>query len=138
MYLPSLELGSATVEVISKVAEVNHSTTYVQIVAMMERGLMSTHQVGKKTMYTAESPDNLKRLYQKRIEELQSEAKELDTCMPELTRIYDSAGERPVVRYFHGKDGIATIRNEILKNKQVLVATSFDDLWATFNFVRLP
>lgn len=134
VYLASLELGNATADQISKVAEVNRSTTYVQIEALMDQGLMSTHDEGKKTMFTAESPDNLSRLYQKRIADLQTEAAALDTFLPDLNRIYDSAGERPVVRYFQGKEGLVTMRNEVLKvkNKEVLIAVSFDYLWEVF------
>lgn len=135
VYMASLELGSSTADKISKVAEVNRSTTYVQIEQLMEQGLMSTHEEGKKTLFTAESPDNLKRLYQKRIEALENEAKGLDTIVPDLNRIYDSAGERPVVRYFQGKEGLITMRNEVLKvkNKEVLIAVSFDYLWEVFS-----
>ena len=134
VYMASLELGSATADKISKQAEVNRSTTYVQIEQLMEQGLMSTHEEGKKTLFTAESPDNLKRLYQKRIETLEAEAKQLDTIVPDLNRIFDSAGERPVVRYFQGKEGLVTMRNETLKmkNKEMLVFTSYDDMTKVF------
>ncbi len=135
VYLASLELGSTTADKISKQADVNRSTTYVQIEQLMEMGLMSTHEEGKKTLYTAESPDNLKRLFERKQEELKQKSKALENFVPELSRIYDSAGERPVVRFFQGKSGVATMRNEILKakDKRVLVATSFDDLWNTFS-----
>lgn len=134
VYYASLELGNATADQISKQAEVNRSTTYVQIEQLMHTGLMSTHDVGKKTFYSAESPDNLKRIFQHKIEGLQAKATALDTFVPELGRIFDSAGERPVVRYFQGKEGLITMRNEVLKskNKEIYIAVSFDDLWKVF------
>ena len=135
VYLASLELGKATADALSKQSGVNRSTTYVQIEELMQMGLMSTHEEGKKTFFTAESPDNLKRLFEKKKQKLEEKTKSLDAFLPELSRLFDSAGERPVVRFFEGKEGIITMRREILKakNKHIYVATSFDDLWNTFN-----
>jgi len=139
VYLAALQLGSATAEQISKLAEVNRSTTYVQIEQMMQRGLMSTHEEGKKTMFTAESPEHLKRIYQKRVEDLQNEVKAFDRFVPELQRLYDSAGERPVVRFFQGKEGLITMRNEVLKakEKKMLIASSHDHMTEVFTWDEL-
>jgi len=62
VYLASLELGPSPVQVISRKAEVNRATTYVMIEVLLQKGLMSTFDKGKKTMYTAEKPERLHRI----------------------------------------------------------------------------
>lgn len=134
VYFAALELGNSTAEKLAKQAAVNRSTTYVQIEALMEMGLMSTHEVGKKTMYTAESPQNLKRLYERKQEQLKQKFTVLETFLPELSKFYNASGERPLVRFFQGREGLITMRNEVLRSeeKKIYMAFSFDELWALF------
>ncbi len=117
VYLSALELGEATADQIAKHAEVNRSTTYVQLQELMSLGLVSTFDKGKKTFFSAESPGHLKRLFERKRQELEIQSNALDAFVPELTRIFDSAGERPMVRYFEGKEGYVTMRNEVLQSK---------------------
>lgn len=139
VYLGSLELGEATADQLSKHTGVNRSTTYVQIQELMKMGLMSTHDKGKKTFFSAESPDNLQRLFERKKQEIDLQAKALEAFVPELMRLHDSAGERPVVRFFEGKEGLTTMRNEVLKlkNTTVYFAFSFDYLWDIYDWDEL-
>lgn len=139
VYLASLELGEATADQLAKHSGVNRSTTYVQIQDLMSVGLMSTHDKGKKTFFTAESPDNLQRLFERKKQEIDLQSKALEAFVPELMRLHDSAGERPVVRFFEGKEGLTTMRNEVLKLKDTTVyfAFSFDYLWDIYDWDEL-
>ena len=79
---------------------------------------MSTYQEGKKTYFAPESPELLKRLLLKQKDELHSKERDLTGLLPELLRQFESAGERPVVRFFPGKEGIIKVREEILTTKE--------------------
>lgn len=139
VYLASLELGKSTAEKLSKHSGVNRSTTYVQIEELMRLGLMSTHHEGKKAYFTAESPDHLNRLIERKKKELLEKAESLSTFVPELSRIFVSVGERPVVRFFEGKQGLVTMRNEVLKTKEktMLIASSHDHMREVFTWDEL-
>ncbi len=130
VYLASLEIGKATADEISKHANVKRPTTYVQIESLMQKGLMSSVEEGKKTYFTPESPEYLRRLFEKNHEELARRGKDLDRMLPELARMFETAGERPRVRFFEGKEGLITMREEFLKGKEkeLFVAYSFDAL----------
>ena len=134
VYSASLELGKATADQISKLSNVNRSTTYVQIEMLMEMGLMSTHDEGKKTFFTPEPPENLKRLFERQKQSIDERAQSLDKFLPDLAKIYENAGERPVVRFFQGKEGLITMRNEVLKikSKEYFIATSHDHMCEVF------
>jgi sugar-specific transcriptional regulator TrmB len=134
VYLAALELGRTTAEKLAKHAKVNRSTTYVQLESLMAKGLMSTYEEEKKTYFAPESPELLRRLLSKQKDELQSKERDLGSVLPALLQQYEGAGERPVVRFFPGKEGIRNVREEILtaKNKQIYVIFSSDDMSKIF------
>jgi HTH-type transcriptional regulator, sugar sensing transcriptional regulator len=135
VYLASLTLGKATADQLSKHAKVNRSTTYVQIEALEKLGLMSRFEEGKKTYFTPESPEGLHRVLTRQKEELLTKEEELARLLPELVRSYEGAGERPMVRFFEGKEGISAMREEMLRGteKEWRVIYSHDNLAALFS-----
>jgi sugar-specific transcriptional regulator TrmB len=118
VYLAALEIGRATAEQLAKQAKIVRSTTYVQLESLMKKGLMSTYEEGKKTYFAPESPELLKRLLMRQRDEVQAKEHELASFLPELLRQFEGAGERPVVRFFPGKEGITIVRDEVLMTKE--------------------
>lgn len=134
VYLALLEMGRGTADQIAKRTKLNRSTTYVQIKVLMEMGMVSTFKLEKKTFFTAESPIYIERLLDRQaaaVEHQRSEAKQL---LPDLMKIFASTGARPAVRLFEGKEGLVSMRNEILdqKPKEILIITSVDNTWNLF------
>jgi sugar-specific transcriptional regulator TrmB len=117
-YLASLELGATTADKLAKHAKLVRSTTYVQLESLMKMGLMSTYEEGKKTMFAPESPELLRRVLSKQRDDLTVKERDLTSYLPELLRQFESAGERPVVRFFPGKEGVAAVRDEVLTTKE--------------------
>jgi sugar-specific transcriptional regulator TrmB len=134
VYIASLELGKATVDKIAKQAGIKRPTTYVQIKSLMQKGLMSVFEEERVACYAPESPESLKRLFAKERQELDAKEKELTETLPELARLFQSAGERPIVRFFDGREGILTMREQMLSApaKEWLVIYSHDALDAVF------
>ena len=114
VYLACLELGPSPVQVISRKAKVVRATTYVVLEVLMNYGLVTKYKEGKKTLFSAEPPRQLTRLLEKRREEIDEKKHDLDQILPELQVLMKSAGGRPSVRYFTGKEGLHVIRQEIL------------------------
>jgi len=135
VYLASLELGATTADKLAKHAKIVRSTTYVQLESLMKMGLMSTYEEGKKTMFAPESPELLRRVLAKQRDDLTGKERDLASYLPELLRQFESAGERPVVRFFSGKEGIASVREEVLtaKDKKNLVIYSPEKLSHVFS-----
>lgn len=127
VYAAALELGPATADQLAKQSKIVRSTTYVQLESLMKKGLMSTYEEGKKTFFAPESPELLKRFLAKQKEDIGSKEKDLANFLPELIRQFESAGNRPVVRFFDGKAGIQAIRDEALntKTKEIAFLYSF-------------
>lgn len=136
VYLAALELGRTTAEKLATHAKVNRSTTYVQLESLMAKGLISTYEEGKKTYFVPESPESLKRILEMKRREIDGGEQELGKLMPDLLHLFEGAGERPLVRFFLGKEGVATLRNQVWENnksKKVLTLYSYDTLSSVFD-----
>jgi sugar-specific transcriptional regulator TrmB len=137
VYKAALELGAATADQLATQSGIKRSTTYLQIEQLQEMGLMSTFEQGKKTLFTPESPENLDRLIERQRKDLELKQDILKKELPGLTQLFESAGERPVVRFYQGKEGILTMRDNALnaldKGDVLKVLYSYDLLFRIFN-----
>ena len=135
VYLAALELGATTADKLAKQAKIKRPTAYVQLESLMKMGLMSTYEEGKKTMFAPESPELLKRLLANQQENLRTKESELSNMLPALMQQFASAGERPVVRFFPGKEGVAVAREEVLatKDKNIYIIFSPEKLSQVFS-----
>lgn len=116
VYLAMLELGPASVQDIAKKSGVNRATTYVMIESLKRRGLMSTFEKGKKTMFVAESPDRLKRLVEKDMNFIKEKQERLQEALPSFLALYNSsAQDKPIVKYFEGEEGVKTAREIMMQ-----------------------
>lgn len=118
VYLASLELGQATVQKISAKADIKRPTTYFIIEGLMERGLMSSYYQGKKQFFMAEMPERILDLIAKERKELELREEQFKRLLPELQSINNRNKDKPVVKYYEGKDGILTMTLENLKLKK--------------------
>lgn len=134
VYLCLLNLGAASTDVVAKETKLNRSTTYVQINTLIKKGLVSSFKKGKQTCFVAESPTNLERLLNQRMIELEVQRTRAAAIIPELMEQFVDEGARPAIRVFEGKEGLVSMRNEILevKSKKFQVATSNDQLLKIF------
>ena len=134
VYMTLLQGGEMTADQLAKISKLNRSTAYVQIKLLQERGLVSTFKRGKKTYFAAESPNNLTRVVNKRKQEIEHQETEVVLLVPELLNIFGSAVDRPTVRVFEGKEGLVSMRNEILESdaKELRVALAYDSMANVF------
>lgn len=130
VYVASLELGPSPVQVISRKSEVNRATTYVMIELLLQKGLMSTFDKGKKTLYTAEKPERLHRIVHAERASVDEKESVVKRILPELEAISDAAGERPKVSFYEGEDGFEAMRETIFSQKvgEMEDVISYDDL----------
>lgn len=136
VYLATLELGQDTVQNIAKKADVQRPTTYVILEKLMATGLASTVEQGKKTLYIAESPKELQNLLEDQQHQIEMHRKELDDSMGQFMAIYNASGDKPVVRYFEGEDGLVALdrygHDQFDTAKPILAIMPFDLLEEQF------
>lgn len=141
VYKAALELGAATADQLSKQSGTKRPTTYLQLEQLQAKGLMSTFEQGKKTLFTPESPKNLERLIEKKKKDLELQQDFLKKELPQLMQEFEGAGERPVVRFYQGKEGIITMRenalNALSKGETLKVIYSYDLLFNIFDISEI-
>lgn len=114
-YLASLQNGPSTVLELTKHTNLSRQATYVVIDELTERGLMSSVLRGKKKYYVAEDPDKLLSYAQRKEAEMKDRLHDLEQLLPEMKlRV---GGEKPVVKYFEGKEGYRTVVADIRLSK---------------------
>src|SRR3989338_8022507 len=134
VYLALLELGSETAQEIAKKAGVKRATTYVQLDALMKMGLVTSFEKGKKSYFRAEDPEHLMKIAEREKKVSRERESALEEILPDLGKLYLSAGERPRVRFFDGVEGLETMQAEFLKSGAELVESfsSADDVAKIF------
>lgn len=135
VYLAMLELGQVSVQEISKKSGVNRATTYVILDSLMQKGLCSTYHKDKKEFYMAESPERIVSVLELQKKEIDEQQKQILGLMPQLKAIYNKQENKPVVRFFEGKDGLMTMVKEQMNSKAELLRMiySVDDLRSVFS-----
>lgn len=134
VYISSLQLGKSVVQEIAEQSKVNRGTAYNIIESLMKKGLMSSFEQGKKTYFTAESPDRLSSLIKIQEEELKLKEREFSKFLPELRSMYGSADNKPKVKYYEGIKGLDAIKEEYLKSKSksILSFSKLDSVLKVF------
>ena len=114
IYLASLELGSASAQVIANKAKVQRTYFYDLSKKLIADKLLIKRVEGKKTFFEATSPDNLIDREKERLSGLKS-------ILPELKAIHNPEGKKPKVYYHDGIEGIGRVNDDTLEFKGEIV-----------------
>ncbi len=135
IYLTSLSRGPETAPNLAKISNIVRPTAYVIIDSLIKKGLMSSYAQDKKTYFTAEAPEHLLSLLRMQKKELDEKEREIERLIPELQELANIKGEKPKVRVFEGKEGLQSIREQLLKLKSKLVYSyvPVDEVYSLFS-----
>lgn len=117
IYITLLSFDKALIPEISQKAKVKRPTTYVVLDSLMKKGLVSEINVGKKTFYMAEPPEKLDMFVDRQINLLEENKKSLDIIIPQLKSIQREQGEKPMVQFYDGKEGLLSTHDDIYAKK---------------------
>ncbi|MDR3559726.1 MAG: helix-turn-helix domain-containing protein [Candidatus Pacebacteria bacterium] len=135
VYLASLELGPSPVQAIAQKSQVNRATTYVVIDSLMNMGLMSTYNEGKKTYFVSEGPERLLELLNDQEYKVKNKIKILGKKMPELKILFNSKPDKPVVKYYEGVEGLRSVQmdfvNTLSAGDEIYAFIPLDDYFKT-------
>ncbi|MEA3248858.1 MAG: helix-turn-helix domain-containing protein [Patescibacteria group bacterium] len=127
VYLASLELGSSTAQSIAAKATVPRPTTYIMIESLIQRGLMSSFQKGKKRYFISEDPRLLKDIFQNRLNILVKKGENINQLIPKILSV-SKLSEMPRVRMLEGEEGLKFIQQDLLTAQDIVSnIVSLDD-----------
>lgn len=111
VYLALLELGSGSVQLISRKSGIKRPTTYLILDELEQKGLVSTIPQ-KKALYTAESPQRL-------LADLSRKQDLISRFLPDLQALHNAKKEKPQVQLFQGKEGVKQVYEKIFQSSSV-------------------
>lgn len=120
VYLSLVQVDNASVLDLSKKTKLKRPTVYVVMDSLSKKGLVSETTVGKKTHYQAEPPERLETFIERQKLVLDENSKRLKDIIPQIKGIERGSGERPVVKYYDGKEGIVSATEETFGSGPVL------------------
>lgn len=121
VYLALLELGRSTVARIARKAEINRTTGYDILDSLVVKGLASVSGKEPKQEYVAESPDNIKKLLEQRIERNKKALEMASSLIPQLKSMHN-VRQRPQVRFYEGADGMEQVYEDTLTSHETIRA----------------
>ena len=119
VYLALLELGKGSVSQISKLAQLNRTTSYDILEGISLYGLASRSVSNKKQLYIAEPPNRLRAYVESKKRKLEESAKKLDELLPDLQSLYKTE-VKPAIKFFEGRTGIKNIYDHSLDAKSTI------------------
>ncbi len=123
VYLACLELGSESIQTISRKAGVPRSTCGIVLEFLKQKGFVSSYK--KKTIrhYSVEDPKKI-------LSQIKQKAKIFEESLPQFSAFYGKNKILPSARLYEGKEGIKLVLNEVLIDRTDLCTfTSVSDLF---------
>ncbi|MBA3733121.1 BlaI/MecI/CopY family transcriptional regulator [Patescibacteria group bacterium] len=114
IYLQLIKVDQASVVELSQKTKIKRPTVYTILDSLAKKGLVSEVEENKKTKYMAESPEML-RTYIERKEMALGELKNrfAEDIIPQIKSLQRESGEKPLVKYYSGKEGIISINEDV-------------------------
>ena len=114
IYLAALEQGSDSAGIIARKAGIQRTAFYDLARQLVDTGFLTQTMQGKKSIFSAVSPDALVTIQKRRLEKL-------ETILPELKAMHNVKGSKPRIAYYEGQSGIDHINKDTLKYKGEII-----------------
>lgn len=124
IYLACLELGSASIQMISNASGFARSTCEAVLKSLQEKGFVTSFKKKKTRYFSPEDPKKIVSLAKEKVELLEN-------ALPQFGAMYYKGNILPSVRLYEGESGIRIVLKEILNEAKELVSFgSIDDIYA--------
>lgn len=107
IYLAVLALGESTVLPIAKKAVIQRTYCYDILDSLVGKGFVNFIEKRGRRRFSAIRPKQIKHI-------LSSRMKEFEQILPDLESLYQKAPQRPKLRFFEGREGVAMLYEEVL------------------------
>jgi predicted transcriptional regulator len=125
VYLALLQVDNDSVLDLAKKTKINRTTIYPVLESLSKKGLISEIKIDKKVRFQAEPPERLETFVERQKVVLDERASRLKDIVPQLKSVQREIGERPVVKYFEGREGIISSMEEFFGNQNLEEGTQY-------------
>lgn len=122
VYHACLTRGELTIHELTRLTGISRTTIYGVTEYLQKKGLITFVMKESHRIYCAESPDKLKRYFEKKKNDLEQKNQLLGEVLPDLNMIFAKAGSKPVISFFQGREEVRNIFEDVLVSgaKEVL------------------
>lgn len=106
VYLALLPVDSSSVIDLSKSTGINRTTLYPILEDLLAKKIILEIKEGKKIRFQAEPPERIATFVQSQRAKFEEQEKLLDDMIPQMRGFVRQTGEKPVVKYYDGREGI--------------------------------
>lgn len=127
IYLGLLEFGTLTPSEASSKTSVKRTYVYKICEDLLHKGLVTATKKGSVKAYAPASPDYLLSMVEKKKQEIENSAEQLEKVLSDLKTKYSAVEAKPIVTFYEGIEGVKKVYKDTLKeNKDIdaLVQTS--------------
>ncbi len=118
VYLALLPYDLATPTQIAEDTKINRSTVYVILESLAKKGLVSESDSEKTIRYQAAPPERLETYVERQKAILDEHSLRLKDLIPQIKSLSRKEGERPVVKFFEGRDGAVSAYEEFYETHE--------------------
>lgn len=130
IYVKCLQMGSASVQEISRKLKQNRVTVHSAIEQLIEKGFATESRKGKRRLIVAEEPDILYKIIQRKKNELTLIEANVDYAVKLLQSVRSEEIGRPTVKLYEGVDGFKRMLEETLTAKNDVLVFTYVDLFS--------
>lgn len=120
IYVKLLEVGRSSVSEIARTLSMNRVTAHFTIQGLIDKGLITHVKEGRSRELTAQPPEALQYLIERKDKEIKSLHEQFSGALPLLTGLMPAKLNLETtfdVKYFEGIAGVRAIYREVLKSK---------------------
>lgn len=118
VYLNLLKNGASSIRALAEFSDLNRGTVYDVLKKLQETGLVSFYHQDTKQKFAAEDPEKITQLIHLRENELRQLENKVEEIIPQLKSLQEKGGEKPVTKFYEGKNGIRFILDDVLLQMQ--------------------
>lgn len=122
IYVKLLEVGRCSVSEIARTLNMNRVTAHFTIQGLIDKGLITHVKEGRSRELTAQPPEALQYLIERKDKEVKSLHEQFTGTLPMLTELMpvkNFSESSFDVKHFEGLQGIRAIYREVLKSKEL-------------------
>ena len=120
IYVKLLEVGRCSVSEIARALDMNRVTAHFTIQGLIDKGLITHVKEGRSRELTAQPPDALQYLIERKDKEIKLLHEEFSGALPALIGLMpqkSGPNQEFDVKFYHGIAGVKAIYREVLKTK---------------------
>jgi len=117
VYLALLQVDNDSVLDLAKKTKINRTTIYPILDSLSKKGLISEVKIDKKVRFQAEPPERLETFVERQKVVLDERSSRLKDIIPQLKSVQREIGERPVVKFYEGKEGIISSLEDFFESE---------------------